>query len=516
MEAVSVFNEVIGPVMRGPSSSHNAGAHRIATLARSLLGDAPRSVTFTFDPEGSYAPTYRVCGADLAFAAGLLGIPMTAGEYHEALHLAEQAGVTVRFEVRPLPDADHPNHVEIDMATASGERLQCAAASVGGGAIVVSRLDEWPVRITGKWHEVLVECRREAEGEVSRLLAADGRSAEGVHFETRGDLRLACAHRTAPLASSAREALVSIPGVERVWSVPPVFFVPHGSALFVSAIEAVALAEERGVSLGQVTLDYECRLLGLTEEEALAEIEARWGVMRGSVEEGLAGSELRLNLLNPSAAGIMQAEGEGRLLLGGPHTRAAARAMAVMHVSNSRGVVCAAPTGGSAGTIPGALMTVAEELGLADERIALALFAASAVGLVVARRATFAAETAGCQVEIGAAGAMAAAALVEAAGGAPQQAIDAAAIAFHNCMGLVCDPVQGGCEIPCHTRNAVAASSAFVCADLILGGYENPIPLDETIDAVLAVGQMMPRELRCTALGGIAAVPSAQHLGKRT
>ena len=85
----------------------------------------------------------------------------------------------------------------------------------------------------------------------------------------------------------------------------------------------------------------------------------------------------------------------------------------------------------------------------------------------------------------------------------------AAAISLQNTMGLVCDPVHGGCEIPCHTRNAVAASNAFTCATLAMGGYKNPIPLDETVDAAFAVGCVLPRELRCTALGGIAVAPSA-------
>jgi len=180
-----------------------------------------------------------------------------------------------------------------------------------------------------------------------------------------------------------------------------------------------------------------------------------------------------------------------------------------MHVNGGMGVVCAAPTAGSAGVIPGVIVTLAEEKGLSQEQTVLALLAASAVGLVVAMRATFAAEVAGCQVEIGAAGAMAAAAVVEAAGGSARQAVDAAAISFQNTMGSICDLVQGIVEVPCHTRNAVAASGAFVCADLILGGYINPIPLDETIDAVYAVGQMLPRELRCTALGGLSVTPSA-------
>ena len=114
-----------------------------------------------------------------------------------------------------------------------------------------------------------------------------------------------------------------------------------------------------------------------------------------------------------------------------------------------------------------------------------------------------------------AAGAMGAAAVVEAAGGTAAQAADAAAISFQNTMGSVCDLVQGLCEIPCHTRNAVAASNAFLCADLILGGYQNPVPLDETIDAVYASGRMLPPELLCTSLGGLSVAPSALAIKPR-
>ncbi len=159
-----------------------------------------------------------------------------------------------------------------------------------------------------------------------------------------------------------------------------------------------------------------------------------------------------------------------------------------MHVDSAMGVVCAAPTGGSAGVIPGALVTLAEERQLSREQIGRALLASGLIGVIVAQRATFAAEVCGCQVEIGAAGAMAGAAVVDALGGSADQAAHAAAISFQNTMGLVCDLVQGMVEIPCTTRNAIAASNAFLNADLVLGGYLNPIPLDETIDAVYAVG----------------------------
>jgi L-serine dehydratase len=162
--------------------------------------------------------------------------------------------------------------------------------------------------------------------------------------------------------------------------------------------------------------------------------------------------------------------------------------------------------------IPGVVVSLVEDRKLSRDQTVLTLFAAAAIGLIVAKRATFAAEVAGCQVEIGVAGAMAAAAVVEAMGGTADQSTQAAAVALQNTMGSTCDPVAGTCEIPCHTRNAVAASSAFTCADLILGGYVNLIPLDETIDASYAVGKALPRELRCTAEGGLAVTPSALEL----
>jgi len=236
--------------------------------------------------------------------------------------------------------------------------------------------------------------------------------------------------------------------------------------------------------------------------------------MERSVAAGLDDRQSNMLLLQPTASRVFSAERGGRLAIGGIHARAAARALAVMHHCNSRGVICAAPTGGSAGTVPGVVTSLAEEMGLTQRRIALALFAASAVGLIVAERATFAAELAGCQVEIGVSGAMAAAAVVEAAGGTALQAADAASISLQNTMGSPCDPVAGACEIPCHTRNAVAASSAFTCADIILGGYTNPIPLDEAIDASYEVGRVLPSELRCTARGGCAVTPSALSMSR--
>jgi L-serine dehydratase len=512
MKPISILGDVLGPVMRGPSSSHTAAPFRIGRLARALLGDEPAVATFTFDPAGSWAEVYHQQGSDLGFAAGLMGWDITDERFPQALDLASALGLQIVFTIDCLAEADHPNTVEIRLTSRSGRTLSAEARSVGGGAVVFRRLDQWHVHLTGDAYAVLVDSDESVVMAVRELLTRDGHCIGPVACQARGRRRLLYARRRSLLTEDVQARLATLPGIGRIWVAPPVIFPRCGAPLFSSAAEMVSLAEEKDCSLGQVALAYESALLEVSEGKVLVETGRRFDVMRAAVERGLDEDLPAMQLLRPSAYQIYRAEAAGQVAIGGMHTRAAARAMAVMHVNCGMGVVCAAPTAGSAGTIPGVVVTLAEEMDLSRERAILALLAASAVGLIVAMRATFAAEVAGCQVEIGASGAMAAAAVIEAVGGSARQACDAASIAFQNTMGSVCDLVQGIVEIPCHTRNAVAASSAFVCADLILGGYLNPIPLDETIDAVYAVGRMLPRELKVTALGGLALAPSAQAM----
>jgi L-serine dehydratase len=508
----SILNDVIGPVMRGPSSSHTAGSYHIGRTVRDLLGDEPVRASFAFDPAGSYARTYREQGVDLALAAGLMGWPIIDPRFLKALDAARKKGLRVRFSVAPIPGADHPNTVEILLESRRGTTLTATAKSVGGGSFLITRLDGWPVRIDGKAFAVLLWAKRGARAALARGLPRRLPLLEKPRWLSRGrGLLLSLRLAEAPEASLLRGWGASA-AVRDVRTASPVYFVEKGRPLFGSAEEMIRLASRKRWGLGRTGAAYEATLLGMAPDAVGTEILRRFQVMEESVEAGLAKREIRMQLLKPTADRIWKAERSGRVAAGGLHTRAAARALAVLHVSNSMGVVCAAPTGGSAGVLPGVLVTLVEERKSRPDEIVRALAAAGAVGLILAKRATFAAEVAGCQVEIGAAGAMAAAAVVEAAGGSARQAADAAAISLQNTMGSVCDLVQGMCEIPCHTRNGVAAASAFVCADLVLGGYRNPVPLDETIDAVFACGRMLPPELRCTARGGLAAAPSARRL----
>jgi len=491
--------------MRGPSSSHTAGAHRIGLIVRDLFDAEPTAARVTFDPRGSMAPTWKPLGVDLAFTAGVMGWPMLDQRYFSSVERAREAGVTVEFEVATLEETDHPNGMLIEATLENGRQLRVVAEAVGGGGIRIANLDHRPVDLDGKAHVMLVVADVSAEGAVADLVQ------DAIRREENGSVLFSLSSSDPPDSGSVSR-LRRIPGVSEVWTAAPVFFVRRGGTLFESAEGMVELANERVLSLGEIALAYESELLGLAEDEAVDEMLRRFDIMKQSVAAGLDDQRSDMLLLQPSAATVLAAEGRGAVAVGGIHTRAAAKALAVMHHCNSRGVICAAPTGGSAGTLPGVVASLVEEMNLSRRQTALVLFAASAVGLIVARRATFAAEIAGCQVEIGVAGAMAASAVVEAAGGSSRQAVDAAAISLQNTMGSPCDPVAGACEIPCHTRNALAASSALTCADLVLGGYANPIPLDESIDASYEVGKALPSELRCTAGGGCAVTPSGLRM----
>ncbi len=511
MKPISILNDVLGPVMRGPSSSHTAGAYHLATLARSLLGAAPVEADIAFDPDGSYARTFREQGADRACALGLLALPLTDERFTEALELADREKLTIRFATERLPEANHPNSVRMRLKAQDGQELTVFGNSIGGGQVEIFLLEGWPVSLTGATHEVLVETKEASETEIEEQLRSDRFTQGEPRRERRDGRTLISVRRTGALSESLADELRKSSDVSHLWQARPLMFVKRGQPPFADAAEMVQLCRKRSLSAGKLGAWYEAQVLGISEEDVVVEMVRRFEIMFGSVEEGLRGQS-SMQLLRSSADKIMAADRADRLPTGGMHTRAAARAMAAMHVNCSMGVVCAAPTAGSAGVLPGVLATLLLEQQVSKRAIADALFAAGLIGMIVAQRATFAAEEAGCQVEIGAAGAMAAAAVVEAAGGTAQQAADAAAVCFQNTMGSVCDLVQGIVEIPCHTRNAVAASSAFVVADLILGGYENPIPLDETIDAVHAVGKAMPSELRVTSLGGLAVTPSALNL----
>ena len=279
---------------------------------------------------------------------------------------------------------------------------------------------------------------------------------------------------------------------------------------FTTAAQLLALCQEGSVTLGEAMLRREMDLTGASREEIMARLERSLEIMEQAAAAALAAPQKTMGGLIGGEAIALEARREaGKAVCGPLLARSAAIAMGTLEVNASMGLIVAAPTAGSCGVLPGALLGQAEAFGFKREALLEGLLTASAVGDLIARNATIAGAEGGCQAEVGTASAMAAAAIAGLHGGSPEQCLWAAGTALVNLMGLVCDPIGGLVESPCQGRNAIGAAGALVAAETALAGIPSPAPLDEVIAAMYAVGRALPGELRETALGGIAAAPSA-------
>ncbi|NEZ42501.1 L-serine ammonia-lyase, iron-sulfur-dependent, subunit alpha [Paenibacillus alvei] len=285
--------------------------------------------------------------------------------------------------------------------------------------------------------------------------------------------------------------------------------------MFHSVAELVRLAEEKQCKISRVMLEREVALRQQTEEEIMKAMDANLTVMEQAIEKGLKGVRSLSGLTGGDALLLQQYIASGNALAGSLVLDAVSKAVATNEVNAAMGVICANPTAGSAGVVPGVLFAVKEKLNPTREQMLEFLFTAGAFGFVIANNACIAGAAGGCQAEVGSATGMAAAAVVEMAGGTPKQSAEAMAIALKNMLGLVCDPVAGLVEVPCVKRNGVGASSAVVAADMALAGIKSRIPADEVIMAMYEVGRSMPSAYRETAEGGLANTPTGRMLEKR-
>ncbi len=257
------------------------------------------------------------------------------------------------------------------------------------------------------------------------------------------------------------------------------------------------------------------KLSDMTRKQIRDEMCRNLVVMRESVQRGLSEKVESVSGLSGGEAMRLFKYGKMNPFSGYNACRAAASAMAVVEVNASMGRIVAAPTAGASGILPGVLLESGRERGWTDEQLINGLFTAGAVGLIFAKNATISGAGGGCQAETGVGAAMAAAALVEISGGAPIQALDAAAMAIKNVLGLVCDPVAGLVECPCIKRNALGAVNAMISADMSLAGVTSLIPFDEVVAAMFAVGKDIRTEYRETARGGLAVTPTGKAVAAR-
>ena len=455
-----IFNDVLGPVMRGPSSSHVAGGARIAELVRQAADGDPRKVKVTFDPDGSLAESHDGHGTDMGFACGIMGVPITDPRVDDWQKLLAESGIELEYRIEPF-GAEHPNHYRVDVLTGSGSALRLDAVSIGGGAVELIGIN-------------------------------------GCKVSVRGD----------------REVTLELPGTGERFHFNPVMPVPACDAEvpFTTAAEMLEYNRDKGLALWELAVEFESKRCGLDADEVYAQMKRLYQVMSDSLEAGLAGTDYAARVL-PMQSHLMKQNAE-RLVPGDVTNTAIKYISAIMENKSAMGVFVAAPTAGSAGCLPGTVLALRDVLSLKEDDVVKGLFAAGLIGVFFAGQATFAAEAAGCQVECGAGSGMAAAAVCQMMGGSAQECVDAASFALQGITGLACDPVANRVEVPCLNKNILGGMNAVSSANVILAGYDKVIPLDETIRAIYDIGTKLPLELRCT-YGGLGKTPTSNAIRKR-
>ena len=487
---ISILNHVLGPIMRGPSSSHSAGALRIGRLCRDLLGGNVTAIDCEYDPNGSLVTTHLTQGTDLGLVGGLLGWEASDARLLDYRKHAEDAGL--RFDVHSIAyGAEHPSTYRLHVYNGDEHRL-ITALSVGGGMIEVIDIDGMPVSLEGDQH-VLVAY-----------------SAE--------DKPIAIRTSTQPFQNDAEANLKADTGAVKVRHLHPVVPVCGDENIQVPFRTATKMLEydvDRGSALPELALEYEAARSGMPKDDVRQRVAHVLATMQESLRIGRAGTSYADRIL-PSQVGRYQAaEKEGVLIGDNCFNEVVTSVISVLEAKSAMEVIVASPTAGSCGVMQGALLGVGNSMDLNDDVLIDGLLTAGLIGMFIADGATLAAEEGGCMAECGSASGMSAAALVVMTNGSTEQALSAASQALQNSFGMTCDTVANRVEAPCLGKNTMAATNALAAANMALAGFDSLIPIDEVIVAMSEVGKQMPRELCCTGLGGIAICPSSKAIEKR-
>ncbi|WP_027362010.1 L-serine ammonia-lyase, iron-sulfur-dependent, subunit alpha [Halodesulfovibrio aestuarii] len=526
----SIFNDVIGPVMVGPSSSHTAGPARIGFLAGQLCGGRLSRVKVTFETSGSFAMTYKGQKSDQGLAAGLLGMLPQDPRLSDALSLVKAEGIELSFEVKNF-EAVHPNTVLLELVNEAGESVSASGLSIGGGCIELNEINGCSVSLAGDYYElVILECgsnvsfMKERCRDVESVLRDAGITTHGNNISENGkdgvnSRGVIVIHTRKPVPQNLLETIKDRSGGAGVRIITPVMPVLASANCEVPFTRAAAMLDwcaEHDAPVWEAAALYEAARGGVEASDVLEMMKSIIQVMEEAVKTGLAGDFIMKGFLTPSAGKLHEAVMKRMFIPTGILDMATVISVAVMELNAAMGCVVAAPTAGSCGVLPAAVFSMLDHLNVPEdtrlETAAKAMLTAGLIGVFINEQATFAAEVCGCQAECGSAASMAAAALVEMAGGAPEAACNAAALAMQNSLGLICDPVAEQVEVPCISRNVAAVSNAVTAANIAMFGFRGTLPLDEVICAMWEVGNALPDTLRCTGKGGLCTTPSGIRL----
>jgi L-serine dehydratase len=505
----SIFNDVIGPVMRGPSSSHCAASLRIARICRDLMEEQIKDILIEFDPNGSLATTHKSQGSDMGLFGGFLGWEA----YDERLQDSEQylatAGINYSINICALAEK-HPNTYQITL-TNDNEKRTLVAISTGGGMIEVINIDGNKVSMAGDYFETLIYCT-DATSIINYLEATVIFDEITFHQGANSFIEIKSQNSIPENICNELKQMSSVTFVKSIKPVLPIMARKNLKVPFITCNEMMEYNKDKNKSLWELAVDYESIRGNISPTLVMEKMKAIIQIMRNAIETGLKGTNYKDRILGSQSPQYKETFEANQLIGGDVINKTIMYVSAIMEVKSSMGVIVAAPTAGSCGGLPGVVFGTADSIHKNEDAIIKAMLSAGLIGVFIAAHATFAAEVGGCMAETGSGGGMAAAALVEMNGGSLEQSIAAASLALQNSLGIICDPIGNRVEAPCLGRNVMAATNAISCANMALSNYEHLIPLDEVIETMKAVGDQIHHTLRCTNLGGLSVTNTAKKI----
>jgi L-serine dehydratase len=512
----SIFNDVMGPVMRGPSSSHTAASWRIAATCIELTGEPVDSALIEFDKDGIWASNYEEQGTVLGLSGGLLKIAMTDDSITRYNEAAEREGIPIHYMVSSF-FTDHPNTVRLTIHGKSGRVMQFIAVSTGGGMFEIRSVNDFKVSIRGDFYELLVFAKKTIRPSEIEALASLLPTGANIVSSIYQEQQLIQIKSPVPFGSALLKEIGEAIHDDSltIASANPVLPVVSGRELdypFSGLNQMMEYADNYNLSLGDLGLLYEKSRSGLEEEILITYMKDIINTVDLSIENGLNGTNYPDRILHRQSDLIAKAEADSAIQSEPLINSIISNITAIMETKSSMGTIVAIPTAGSCGTFGGAIKAFSDRINSSGEEKVKAYFAGGLVGVLFAEGPGFSAEQYGCQVETGIASAMAAAALTELSGGSARQAASAASMAMQNLIGLVCDPVADRVEVPCLGKNISAAMNALSSHIMAMSGFNQVIPLNEVIDTVEAVGNLLPPALRCTGKGGLAVTPASVRI----
>lgn len=508
----SIFNDVMGPIMRGPSSSHCAASVRIGKIARDLMNGNIKDILIEFDTKGSLATTHNSQGSDMGLFGGFLGWDADDERLVDSAIAIKEAGIDIKIEIRDL-NAEHPNTYKITLKN-DKKTHEMVAISTGGGMIEVVEIDQNKVSMLGDYYETLIYT--EDQGVLNyiqetlptnEIFTCKGIGTGFVEIKTQKRL-------DEKILNQLNDEF-NISDIKELKPVLPVLSRKGMKVPFNTCEEMFKYNENKNLDLCELAIHYESVRGNISADEVFNQMQNIVKIMKKSISDGIKGTDYNDRILGYQSGFFKTQMEKKKLLNGGILNQMILDISAMMEIKSSMGVIVAAPTAGACGAIPGALIGAATTMKLSITEITKAMLAASIIGIFISNQSTFSAELGGCQAECGSASGMAAAGLVTLMEGNTKQAIDAASMALQNIFGMVCDPVANRVEVPCLGKNVLAASNALSCANMALANFDVVLPLGEVIKAMDTVGRSIPYELRCTALGGLSVTKTSKLLEEK-